>query len=155
MQHCRILHSTILHSCAYVALHTMHTCLCSCQCLFTITDTCISMLTGPANGLTQTAAYVNENAATNKQLTTVTVTVPQTPGTKGSKAGKHVLSALSWGQLFSTTWTKHASKKCYQHFARAQAACKCYNSCLQLYHWRQQLLPAARPSFRQQMSLSD
>ena len=78
------------------------------------------------------------NATTNKQLTTVTVTVPQTPGTKGSKAGKHVLSALSWGQLFSITLTKYASKKCYQHFA-----CEWYNSCLQLDHWRQQLLPAS------------
>ncbi len=47
-----------------------------------------------------------KNATTNKQLTAVTVTVPQTPGTKGSKAGKHVLSALSCGQLFSITLTK-------------------------------------------------
>ncbi len=52
-----------------------------------------------------------KNATTNKQLTAVTVTVPQTPGTKGSKAGKHVLSALSCGQLFSITLTKRTQAK--------------------------------------------
>jgi len=37
---------------------------------------------------------------------------------------------------------KHISNNCHQHFARAQAACTCYNSCLQLHYWRQQLLRA-------------
>ena len=61
-----------------MALHiSIYTCLCSCQCLITITDICISTLIGPANGLTRMAAYVNKNAATTKQLTTVTVTLEQ------------------------------------------------------------------------------
>ena len=98
------------------------------------------MLSGPAGGLTQLslqiAAYVNEEC-NHKHAADY---CDRDTATNTWNKRKQGWQALSWNQLLSITLTKHANKKCYKHF---EFACECYNSCLQVYHWRQQLWPAA------------